>query len=403
MKKQKKWIKFRHKVVIAILRLTLAPYTRIKYRIKVDKLKKQANRQYLILFNHQTAFDQFFVSMAFKRHVYYLASEDLFSNGKISSVIKYLVAPIPIKKQSTDVHAIINCMKVAKEGGTIAMAPEGNRTYSGETCYINPTVAPLTKKLGLPIALFRIEGGYGAHPRWADDVRRGKMHAYVSKVLEPEEYKDLTNDELFAIIQNELYVNEAKTDTEFKHKKLAENLERAIYVCRNCGLSSFKTKNDLIECQKCGERVKYLPSKKLSSQSEGFPFEFVLDWYKYQESFVNSLDTRLMTDKAIYTDTARFSEIIPHKKRVLIEKTSTLSLYGDRLIINEGTERELAFSFDELSGMAVLGKNKLNVYLKNKTYQFKGEKSFCALKYVNLYHRFKNLTGGNENGKFLGL
>ena len=403
MKKPKKWIKFRHKVVIAILRLTLAPYTRIKYRIKVEKFKNPEKKQYLILFNHQTAFDQFFVSMAFKKHVYYLASDDLFSNGKLSSLIKYLVAPIPIKKQSTDVHAVINCMRVAKEGGTIAMAPEGNRTYSGETGYINPTVAPLAKKLGIPIAFFRIEGGFGAHPRWADEVRRGKMRGYVSRVLEPDEYKDMSNDELYSIIKSELYVNEAKTDVEFKHKRLAENLERAIYVCRNCGFSSFKAEGNVIECKKCGERTEYLPSKRLSSEKADFPFKFLLDWYKYQENFVNSIDTKEFTEVPIYSDSARFSELIPNEKRHLIKENVALRLYGDRISLDEGEADELIFRFDELSGVTVLGKNKLNIYLKNKTYQFKGDKSFCALKYVNLFYRNKNLTGGDENAKFLGL
>ena len=401
-KKTKKWIRFRHRVVIGILRHTLGIYTRLKYHIKIDKFKNQGKRQYLVLFNHQTAFDQFFVSMAFRGHIYYLASEDLFSNGKLSALIKFLVAPIPIKKQSTDVHAIINWMKVAKEGGTIGMAPEGNRTYSGETSYINPTVAPLARKLGLPIVLFKIEGGYGAHPRWADKVRRGKMHAYVSRVVEPEEYASMTNDELYELIKSELYVNEAKEDVEFKRKNLAENLERAVYVCRNCGLSSFKTDANFIECKKCGERIEYLPSKKLRSEKADFPFEFFLDWYKYQHNYVNELDTRTLCDKPIYTDTARFSEIIPHKDKIVLKESASINLYGDRITINDGEADEECFRFEELTGASVLGKNKLNIYKKNQTYQFKGDKSFCALKYVNILHRHKNLTQGKEES-FLGL
>ena len=71
--------------------------------------------------------------------------------------------------------------------------------------------------------------------------------------------------------------------------------------------------------------------------------------------------------------------------------------------VDEGEENELIFRFDELAGATVLGKNKLNLYIKNKTYQFKGNESFCALKYVNLFYRYKNITGGEENAKFLGL
>ena len=209
-KKKKKWIYPRHQVVRNLLYLVMYPYCRLKFGVKIERMKDQQNRPYLILLNHQMVFDQFFVGMAFKGHIYYVATEDIFSLGWVSSLIRYLIAPIPIKKQTTDVHAVRTCYKVAKEGGTIAIAPEGNRTYSGKTEYMNPAIAALAKTLNLPIAFFRIEGGYGIQPRWCDKIRRGKMRAYFSRVVMPEEYKEWSNDELYQVIQKELYVNEAK-------------------------------------------------------------------------------------------------------------------------------------------------------------------------------------------------
>jgi hypothetical protein len=50
----------------------------------------------------------------------------------------------------------MNCLRVAREGGTIALAPEGNRTYSGKTEYMNPAIAALARKLALPIALYSV-------------------------------------------------------------------------------------------------------------------------------------------------------------------------------------------------------------------------------------------------------
>ena len=105
--KRKKWIKPRHTVFRNLLSVFLSPYSSAKYGIKVEKFKNQEKRPYLILFNHQTAFDQFFVGAAFKDPIYYMATEDIFSNGWVSSLIKYLVEPIPIKKQTTDLKAIM--------------------------------------------------------------------------------------------------------------------------------------------------------------------------------------------------------------------------------------------------------------------------------------------------------
>lgn len=396
-KKQKKWVLLRHKIVTAVVKFFFVPYVKYKYRVRVPKFKEQGERQYLVLFNHQTAFDQFFISMAFKGAVYFVASEDLFSNGFSSSLIKYLVAPIPIRKQATDPRAVMNVLRVAKEGGTIALAPEGNRTYSGKTEYMNPALAPLIRKLNLPIALFRIEGGYGIHPRWSDVVRKGKMKGYVSRVIEPEEYKDWSAEELFKVIEKDLYVNEANTNASFEHEKLAEYLERALYVCPTCGLSTFRSENDRITCQKCGKIVQYMPDTSLCGVDCEFPFRFVNDWYDYQCDFINRLDVNCYNEAPMYEDTVRLSEVIPYKKKQLLEEEAHLALYGNRMQLSGKTIGEKVFSFDDVSAVTVLGKNKVNVYIDKHIYQYKGDKRFNALRYVNVYYRYKNMQKGENH------
>ena len=398
----KKWIKLRHGIVRNILYFTLGTYTKIKYNIKIERFREQQKRPYLVLFNHQTAFDQFFVGMAFKGPVYYMASEDLFSNGFVSSIIRYLVAPIPIKKQTADVRAIMNCMRVAKEGGTIAIAPEGNRTFSGQTEYINPSIAPLAKKLGMPIALYRIEGGYGVHPRWSDVVRRGKMRGYVSEVIYPEEYENLTYDELTERIKIGLYVNEAESSSQFKHTRLAEYLERAIYYCPYCGLSRFESRGDVIECKKCARRVRYMPNKELVGVGFDFPYRFVLDWYNAQSDFTNALDVGGYAEEPIFEDVVNLFEVIPYKKKLSIEKNVIMQLYGNRIHIKSEKEDKI-FSFEDVSALTILGKNKLDIYIGKKIYQIKADKRCNALKYVHIYNRYKNTVRGDENVKFLGL
>jgi len=401
-KKNKKWTKFRHKVVRNIAFCILGPISLIKYRIKIEKFREQGGRQYLVLFNHQTPFDQFFVGMAFRGPIYYLATEDIFSLGLLSKLLRWAVAPIPIKKQTSDIHAIINCVRVVKEGGTIALAPEGNRTYSGKTEHMSPSIAMLAKKLGLPIALYRIEGGYGTQPRWADNTRKGRMRGYVSRVIEPEDYKDMSYDELFAEIRDGLYVNEAELGGEFYGKGLAEYLERAIYVCPECGLSRFESNGSFIECKKCGLRAEYLPNKEFCGEDGRFPFKNVSDWYDYQCDFVNKLDTRELCGEPIWREQASISEVIVYKKKQLISECAEVELWGDRIVVRTEAE-EFNFDFDAVSAAAVLGRNKLNIYFGDRVYQLKGDERFNALKFVNIYYRNKNIVEGVENGKFLGL
>lgn len=402
-KKRKPWKRFRHRVVRGILAFLLYPYARLRYGLRVERFREQGKRPYLILYNHQTPFDQFFIGMTFRGAVYYVATEDIFSNGWISSVIRFLVAPIPIKKQATDVSAVMNCIRVAREGGTIAIAPEGNRTYSGKTEHMNDSIAPLAKKLGLPIAFVRIEGGYGVEPRFADCIRRGRMQVRVSRVLEPEEYASMTADELFSVIQNELYVNEACVNGRFTHKKTAEYLERAIYVCPHCGFSDMESRADVFGCKRCGFSVRYLPTKELEGIGVSSPFRFVNDWYEYQCAYVRSTDTAAFTDVPLYTDTVDMSEVIVYKKKHRLAKGITMRLFGDRVCLVSDEDEERVLPFDAVSAMAVCGRNKLNVYYDGHMYQFKGNKRFCALKYVNLYYNAKPTKETDTHGKFLGL
>ena len=398
-KKTKKWMKFRHRVVRNVAYYTLGVYSKWKYGITVEKFKEQGDRPYLILFNHQTAFDQFFVGMAFRGPVYYMASEDLFSNGWVSKLIRWAVAPIPIKKQTTDLNAVMNCIRVAREGGTIAIAPEGNRTFSGKTVYMSDSIAPLAKKMKLPIALYRLEGGYGIQPRWSDVTRKGKMRGYVSRVIEPEEYAGLSNQELFALIEKELQVDETTQPGPFKGNRRAEYLERAMYVCPKCGLTTFESHGNEITCKKCGLTVTYGEDQRLTGQD--FEFPYVKQWYEYQEDYVNQLDVLAHTDTPLFTDTADISEVIVYKNKLKLEEKAKVSLFGDRILV-EGLETRL-FPFDQVSAVTVLGKNKVNIYLGKQIFQLKSDKRFNALKYVHIYHRYKNITKGEADGKFLGL
>lgn len=403
MKKKEKWMKFRHKVAWAILYPILAPITLIKFPIRVEPLREGRDRPYLILLNHQTPFDQFFVCLAFRGPIYFIASEDIMSNGLVSKIIKWLIAPIPIKKQAGDFSAVLTALRVAREGATIAMAPEGNRTYSGKTEYINPAVAGLAKKMRLPIALFRIEGGYGMEPRWSNLTRRGKMRGYVHRIIEPEEYATLSNEELYEQICQGLYVNEGVADGIFRSNKRAEYLERAVYVCPFCGLSKFESHGNEAECLTCHRKILYGEDKTITGVGFEFPFRFMTEWYDYQNQFVNDLDLTKFVEEPLFTDRARMSEVILNRRKKVLFKDASMALYGDRIVINEGSADQLILPFDAITAASCLGRNKLNIYYGNHVYQFKGNVRFNALKYVNFYYRHKNISRGDLDGKFLGL
>ena len=398
MERKQTWTKKRHRIITALVRIFLAPYTRLRYGVKIEPFRAQGDRPYLVLLNHQTPFDQFFVGVAFRGPVYYMATEDIFSLGWVSDLIRWLVAPIPIRKQTTDVNAVMTCMRVAKEGGTLCIAPEGNRSYSGRTEYFNPAIAPLIRKLKLPVALFRLEGGYGVQPRWSDCIRKGRMRCGVTQVIEPEEYAAMTNEQLCAAIAQGLAVDEGRPGEVFRSRHNAEYLERAMYVCPHCGLSRFESRGNILTCLSCRRQVRYLPNKEFRGIGYDHPFRGVTEWYDYQKDHVNRLDLSAYEAEPAFTDRADFSEVIVYERKVKLQRNAPVALYGDRVTVGD-----YIFPFDEASAFTVLGRNKLNIYWNRRVFQLKGDARFNALKYVNFFYRYQNIRKGDTNGKFLGL
>lgn len=175
-----------------------------------------------------------------------------------------------------------------------------------------------------------------------------------------------------------------------------------MYVCPYCGLSEFESHGDVIECKKCHTRIRYTKTTELVGIDKPFPFRFVADWYDYQCGYVNSLKLTDTPREIIYRDEAELSEVLLYKKKLPIAKNAKIELMTDGMVLHFN-EQTLDLPFDTASAVTVLGKNKLNVYFGDKVYQLKGNERFCALKYVNLYYRYKNIIKGDENDTFLGL
>ena len=180
-------------------------------------LYKKLYRELLMLFA---------AAVAGRRPVFYVAREDIFCMGFVSKLLSRYIGPIPIRKSVTDIRAIMNILKVKNEGGTIALFPEGNRTYSGETGYIKPGIVSLIKKLGLPLLVLRIDGGYGVEPRWANKQRKGNTYIRALEVVESEQYKQMSDAELQSFVEQKLYHSEAKVGELYKSKAKAEFLFR---------------------------------------------------------------------------------------------------------------------------------------------------------------------------------
>ena len=119
------------------------------------------------------------------------------------------------------------------------MAVEGEQTWNGIPMDIKPGNGKLAKKSGAALITFRIEGSYLLRPRWAKNLRRGRVHGKVVNVYTPEMLADMSAEEVDEAIARDLYFDiwkwqkEQNTANRYIPVKggLAEGLEKALGSC----------------------------------------------------------------------------------------------------------------------------------------------------------------------------
>ena len=370
----------RHRVVYAILRTLVTPFLKLKFNLTCDPEAKTEG-PFLMLANHNTNWDPLLTSVAVHSHLYYVASEHIFRWGFLSKLINWLVAPIPRTKGSVESAAALAIMRHLKKGHSVGMFAEGNRSFNGLTGPAHPSTAKLVKRAGVKLVTLRMEGGYFTSPRWSESMRRGSMHIAHVGTYEPEALKAMSESEISALIERDLYedayARDAMAPKAYKGKRLAEYLETALYICPCCGgLGTMRSEDDKLLCS-CGESVTYLPTGELS----GGRFSTITTWDAWQRERLNE---RIDASEGglIASDSGVSLNCFNAEHEVLSEQTGDIELYADGIV---AAGRRFAFS--ELSGFSIYSRNVLVFTYEGEHYEIKGDKRMSGLKYLHAYEK----------------
>lgn len=398
-RKTKKWARPIHRVTYAVLRFILTPYYKIRLNYTAERTNVPKNYPCVILSNHQTFDDQFLVGLSFPYTVYMVASERLFNLGFASKIIQTLAAPVKKTKSRADISAVKNCLKILKEGGKILIFPEGNCTYTGEPCNISIAAAKMVKMLKAPLVIYNLNGGYGGRPRWAKSYRKGKVTGRVVKIIQPEEYANMSAEELHKLIVEALNVKEVPSSAAFKSRRRAEYLEKVLYFCPECGrYECLYSKGNYVYCERCGAKWEYGVNLTLKGN---FPFSdsgaTVNEWYLLQagklfEKIKNESDK----DKIIFGgDEGTLS---------YFENGKTKKLCRGKISVSQNalTAGGKTFAYGSIEAVTVQQNSALIFYADGVSYFFKGGKLFNPVKYMHAFYITKHLQGGPDDTADIG-
>ena len=117
------------KIIRVIVRTAIRIYFAIVYRVKVvgtENIPKNKKEPLIYCGNHRTYADPPLIVVTAKRHVRFLAKEELRKNP-LFAFLGVVFGGIYVKRDSKDVSALKTTLKALKNGESIALFPEGTR------------------------------------------------------------------------------------------------------------------------------------------------------------------------------------------------------------------------------------------------------------------------------------
>lgn len=346
-----------YKCVIPLARIIF----RIFYKYKCSKPVDIKN-PVIILSNHVTDFDVFFVTSGFKRQMYFIASENCFRKGFKSKMLEWAFAPISKIKGASDTLAVMKAVRYLKEGKNICIFPEGGRTFNGRTMPVKIATGKLVKISGASLATFKISGGYLNIPRWGFGRRKGPWSGKVMGIYSAEELKSMTPQQITDIINRDLYEdayqNQAISPKKYKGKNLALGMECALCVCPECKtIGSIKSLGDEVFCTKCGLKTRV---DEYGLFGKDFPFENVAQWDDWQEAFyrnytesIKDNNTAIVFDENVNLQTVDSN----HQTKAL--GCGLFSLYRDRFSFKTA-DTEINLPVEKIPDCSVFSRTNFN-------------------------------------------
>ncbi|QEG22118.1 1-acyl-sn-glycerol-3-phosphate acyltransferase [Mariniblastus fucicola] len=177
----------------------------LPYRIRIDGMKRYPRTgPMLVCSNHQSNLDPLILGCACPRPVNYLAKKQLFKFPPLGWFLRWNDA-IELDREATGLGGIKETLKRLKKKESVVMFPEGTRSRDGELLPIKRGFCTLVKKTKVTIMPVAIDGAWDALPRHSPWPNFGAtINVVFGDPIEPEEYADLSDDELTALLEEKI-------------------------------------------------------------------------------------------------------------------------------------------------------------------------------------------------------
>ena len=368
---------------------------KVKFSYTFDDLSS-IEPPYLLVCNHVLNLDPVLVGAAMGNQGYFVATENLLHLGVWTKLLMRYLCPIIIQKGKMGLRSTKELLQTIKAGASVALFPEGDRSFNGLTGPIPPATAKVARKAGKLVCV-RFEGGYLTHPRWATTLRKGRLYLRLVNVYDAEAMSAMSDDELAVAIERDLHEDAYARQDEiaraegkpvaFRGRHLALGMESALFICPECGsVSTLASDDERIRCMApgCTCSARYTPEGYL----EGGRFRTVTEWDAWQFERLGQLMAEAEPDRMLFSDHVTLDHY-DTDHMLLSSVPGVLAAYARHATFApDAADGEPArIELEQVEGIGLFLRNTLIVHIAGDAghYEVRGDLPFNALKYRYVY------------------
>ncbi len=219
------------KFILVILRPIALRLCRFFFKIKFRGVENIPDEGPCIITpNHQAYADPIWITIPFRRRIYYMAWDRMFQIPVLGFVMRVFGA-FPVKLESTDPKAQREAVDLLKRDCVLVIFPEGGRTIDGKLMQFKAGAFRLALTQGVPILPVTIEGGYEIWPRHKILPRLGDLTITFHKPILVERPTDeVSRVEMKAYAKQLAYKTRAVVASALAHSNLDEETIAALLL-----------------------------------------------------------------------------------------------------------------------------------------------------------------------------
>lgn len=284
----RKYSSFKLTLLYVLFRIYSFGRFKFKMKKKVDKVAHPS----IVLCNHGAFIDFCYAGSLIRKESPNFIVARLYFYKKLLGNLMRKFGCFPKSMFALDTESAMNCMRVIKSGGVLAMMPEARLSTVGKFEDIQESTFSFLKKMGVTVYTIKISGDYLATPKWAKKKRKGALiEAELDLLFTPEELKEMELSDIKSRTESALYYDElewleSRPKVHYRSKGLAEGLENILSRCPVCNAKySISTKKNEVICDKCRLTAKMTDRYAFEDAK---PFENFAKWYEWQSSVIRN-------------------------------------------------------------------------------------------------------------------